>query len=359
MNTARRIDGIDLFRGIAAFAVVILHSDEGIKVAPSGWPFLLNFSAFAVPFFLATSFYLLIDKLSHSSKLIKWTDRFSRLLIPYAFWSAIYLGIKILQFILKKQPDKIKNLLENWPGLIFLGQSGFHLYFIPLLIAGILVVVMTESFIRSRPSLLLSTCLFVLCIFLYYNFTLVNLSDPSFLGWLEKNIYLQSIGLDAKILIFLLKVLGFFLRCSPYIVIALICDRLMIKDKLLNSGLFGFLICLILFVFVNAYSPPGFPKILGELLRGYITLALAFTSSIYIENNSVVSNIGRCSFGIYLMHLLFLQILWSFSNKFGLNFKNPSLVMLVFSVIFTYLTSWLLTHILMRKQEVSKVLFGF
>ena len=166
MNVTQRIDGIDLFRGIAAFAVVILHSDEVIKVAPQGWPFVLSFSAFAVPFFLATSFYLLIDKISHSSQLIKWSDRFSRLLIPYVFWSAVYLGIKILQFLLKKQPHKIHLLLEKWPELIFLGQSGFHLYFIPLLISGILLVAAGKSFLRSRPGLSLSN-IFISYIYLY------------------------------------------------------------------------------------------------------------------------------------------------------------------------------------------------
>jgi peptidoglycan/LPS O-acetylase OafA/YrhL len=354
MSATRRIDGIDLFRGIAAFAVVILHSDEGIKTEPQGWSFFLYFSAFAVPFFLATSFYLLVDKLSNSTQLIKWNDRFSRLLIPYAFWSAVYLVIKILQFLLKKQPHKIQSLLENWPGLIFLGQSGFHLYFIPLLFSGILVVVAAEFFIRSRPSLLWSIFLLFLCIFVYHSY--LNLS--------VENIYLEVFSVDRNTLDFLMKLLGFFLRCTPYISAALVCSRLMIKDKLLDLKLTGFFVCFILFVAVNAspslgWSPSlGLPKVVLELLKGYITLALAFTSSKYILANSVVSSLGRCSFGIYLMHLVFLQILWSFANKLGLNFNNPSLSMLVFSVVFIYLTSWLLTHFLMRNKNASIIMFG-
>jgi peptidoglycan/LPS O-acetylase OafA/YrhL len=358
MNATRRIDGIDLFRGIAAFAVVILHSDEGIKTAPQGWSFLLNFSAFAVPFFLATSFYLLVDKLSNSVQLIRWTDRFSRLLIPYAFWSVFYLGIKI-QFFLKRTPYKINGLLDNWYGLLFLGQSEFHLYFIPLLTAGILLVVAAESFIRSKPHLFLLGLLLVFCIVANQYYLSLNLEDVNlFLAWVAKVFHFIAVKFDQNILKFLIKLFGFFLRCSSYIAVALIFSRLMIKDKLLNSNLSGFFVCLILFVVVNAFPIFNLPKVVEELLKGYITLALAIASSSYIKNNSIISSLGHCSFGIYLMHFAIFQILWSFVSRFGLNLKHPSFLMLAFSVVFAYLMSWILTHFLLKKKNVSKIIFG-
>jgi peptidoglycan/LPS O-acetylase OafA/YrhL len=355
MNAARRIDGIDLFRGIAAFAVVILHSDEVIKVAPQGWSFVLHFSDFAVPFFLATSFYLLVDKLANSAQLIKWSDRFYRLLVPYIFWSFIYLGIKILQFLLKKQPHKVQLLLENWSGLIFLGQSEFHLYFIPLLISGIILVAASESFLRSRPSLLLSIFLLFLLLFIYNFYLSLDLTN---INRLEEMIKIKEFNLDYNIVSFFVKVLGFFLRCSSYIVMALICSRLMLKNKLLDLKFSGFLLCLILFIFINIFSDFGLPKVVDEFLKGYITLALAFTSSSYIHDNFIVSSLGRCSFGVYLMHLVFLQILWSVARKIGFDFEKPSLAILFLSIFFVYLISWLLTYFLMQKKEISKIIFG-
>jgi peptidoglycan/LPS O-acetylase OafA/YrhL len=355
MNATRRIDGIDLFRGIAAFAVVILHSDEVIKIAPQGWLVFLNFSAFAVPFFLATSFYLLVDKLGNSSKLIKWPDRFSRLLIPYTFWSFVYLGIKILQFFLKKQPHKIQLLLAQWPKLLFLGQSEFHLYFIPLLISGILLVIAGESFLRSRPSLSSSVFLLLISVFIYNFYLSFNFNHVS---WLDGAVKFRTVGLDSDILGFFIKILGFFLRCFSYIAAALICSRLTIKERLLDSKFSSFLICLIFFIAVNVFADFGLPKAVEELLKGYIALALAFISSNYIHDNSIVSSLGRCSFGIYLMHLVFLQILWSVANKIGFNFENPSLIILIFGVVFVYLMSWFLTHVLMQKKYISKIMFG-
>jgi peptidoglycan/LPS O-acetylase OafA/YrhL len=358
MSVTRRIDGIDLFRGIAAFAVVILHSDEGIKTDPQGWSFFLHFSAFAVPFFLATSFYFLVDKISNGTQLIKWNNRFSRLLIPYAFWSIFYLVIKI-QFFLKRTPHKINSLVENWYGLIFLGQSEFHLYFIPLLIAGILLIVAGESFIRSRPHLLLLVFLLVSCMFIYQYYLSLNLEAiNSFLAWLASSIHFDVVRFDQNALKFSVKLLGLFLRCSSYVFAALIFSRLMIKDMLLNFKLSGFLVCLILFVVINAFSDINLPKIVEELLKGYIALSLAFSSSSYIKNNSIISSLGRCSFGIYLMHFAFFQILWSFVSRFGFNLKHPSFLMLAFSVVFAYSMSWIMTHILMKKKEVSKIIFG-
>jgi peptidoglycan/LPS O-acetylase OafA/YrhL len=358
MSATRRIDGIDLFRGIAAFAVVILHSDEGIKTHPQGWSFFLHFSAFAVPFFLATSFYLLVDKLGSSSHAIKWTDRFSRLLIPYGFWSVFYLVVKI-QFFLKRTPHKINGLLENWYGLIFLGQSEFHLYFIPLLIAGILLVVAGESFIRSRPHLLLLVFLLISCIFVYQYYLSLSLEDiNSCLVWLANSIHFDIVGFDKNALKFFVKLLGLFLRCSSYVVAALIFSRLMTKDKLLDFKFPGFFVCLILFVLINAFSVFDLPKVVEELLKGYITLSLAFASSSYIENNSIISSLGRCSFGIYLMHFAFFQILWSFIGRFGFNLKQPSFLVLACSVVFAYSMSWILTHALLKKKKVSKIIFG-
>ncbi len=63
-NQKKRLLGIDLFRGIAAYGVVLIH---GLGEIPRNENALLIsnfFVAFCVPFFLATSFYFSI-KLVH------------------------------------------------------------------------------------------------------------------------------------------------------------------------------------------------------------------------------------------------------------------------------------------------------
>ena len=63
MNKQPRSVGIDLLRGLAIYSVVILHADQGVRVLPESWAMIRQASTFAVPFFLATSFFLAANKL--------------------------------------------------------------------------------------------------------------------------------------------------------------------------------------------------------------------------------------------------------------------------------------------------------
>ncbi|NEP20384.1 MAG: acyltransferase, partial [Leptolyngbya sp. SIO4C1] len=90
----KRLIGVDLFRGLSIFCVVLMHSDEGMKSTTSFWLEIIDFVAFAVPFFIATSFYLSVDKLKSNLKPYPLQDRLKRLFTPYIFWSIFYLFYK-------------------------------------------------------------------------------------------------------------------------------------------------------------------------------------------------------------------------------------------------------------------------
>jgi peptidoglycan/LPS O-acetylase OafA/YrhL len=361
MNPKQRLSGVDLFRGIAAFAVVILHSDEVIDRFPEGWPLVLKFSAFAVPFFLATSFYLMVEKLYdehfHS---MQWTKRLSRLLVPYAFWSILYLGIRISRHLLKHQAEKIQSLFENWPGLIFLGRSEFHLYFIPLLIIGIFVIISTESLIRNRLNLSLSLLLLLLSLVSYhlYGFFLDS-SSPNFIFLGTTAIQCSGTQKNGcEPLIYSLKIIGFLVRCLPYITAAIVLNHSAIKSRVFELKANGLIVFLIAFIVFNTFPLSWLPKVIIELSKGYITLVLAIIASKYIHGISTISSLGRCSFGIYLMHLLILQFLWSSLQKIGVDFNHISFLMLMTTVIFTFTISWLATFFLMKQKRISSLIFG-
>ena len=98
MKEKQRLLGIDLFRGIAAYAVILVHSGDetwGIPVDQSASEFRHLFY-FAVPFFLATSFYFTTSKPNINVYRKFWLSRFQRILIPYLVSMLVYSGLTLI-----------------------------------------------------------------------------------------------------------------------------------------------------------------------------------------------------------------------------------------------------------------------
>jgi fucose 4-O-acetylase-like acetyltransferase len=106
--------------------------------APVGYG-VLEFRAFfdfAVPFFLATSFYLAAQKLDRTGSLYSLGSRFKRLLVPYLFWSLIYICFKAAFFLFNNDTTSFHKLFSDPIGIVFLGASSVQLYFLPWLFVG-------------------------------------------------------------------------------------------------------------------------------------------------------------------------------------------------------------------------------
>ena len=350
----QRLVGLDLFRGIAAFAVVILHSDEGLTTLPASWAAILNFSGFAVPFFLATSFYLTIGKLS-SSKPMNWRARLPRLLIPYAFWSLIYLGINLIRFVSKHESAKIEGLWQNSLGIIFLGQAGFHLYFIPLLVTGMLIVMAAEPLLRQRIRLPILLGFLTVSLLAYATYGQVVSVVPEQAGI---DAVTGTLDPEQRIIFVLLKIVGYGIRCLPYIAIALFLHHASLRRYLTKFDLKTTLLLLIACLGINLFAFLLLPAVIHEMLRAYSVLLLALALSNYLKPQAAIASVSNCSFGIYLMHLLIVQLLVSVAQRIGLISEPVSLVALLSVVIAGFGLSWLLTLILMRSKMVSRLLFG-
>lgn len=360
MDKKQRLTGIDLLRGLAIYAVVILHSDEGISIKPTGWTAISQFSNFAVPFFLATSFYLIINKLSSSRSQISWKARITRLLIPYGIWSLIYLLHKIIKYLLKHENDKLIHLFQDPVSIIFFGGSAFHLYFIPLLLSGTLLVHFAYPLLKKQFNvqtlivfLLTSTLLYEILLLTGNSFQNgANLAFQNFLAatptgnqnWVVRTFFGE---------------LAWLIRCLPYIFMAMILTHPTISKKLSHFNTSSTLVLLVIFVTLNLCGNLFLPQSTYEIGRGYTTLLLGISLSTNLKENHIIANLGSCSFGIYLIHLLIVEVFQSLGNKFyavtGIQVSVLSL--LAFSVS-CFLLSWLATYLLMKKKTVAKLLFG-
>ncbi|HEY9603277.1 MAG TPA: acyltransferase family protein [Allocoleopsis sp.] len=145
-----RLTRLDLCRGIAIYAVVVQNSGDETWAEVGYWAAALrSFCSFAVPFFLATSFYLMVRKLYINKTKYSLISRMQRLLIPYIFWSALYLFLKSARFLLLNESDDLRKLFLDPISLIFIGGSSVQLYFLPLLLAGTLLMPLAAYLIKK------------------------------------------------------------------------------------------------------------------------------------------------------------------------------------------------------------------
>ena len=99
-KSTQRLFGVDLLRGIAAYAVVFVHSGDetlGLPISQNAIALRMDFY-FAVPFFLATSFYFLTSRNDIDISKRFWCSRVERILISYAVWSLIYVAFRSFFF---------------------------------------------------------------------------------------------------------------------------------------------------------------------------------------------------------------------------------------------------------------------
>ena len=126
---------IDALRVIAILAVILIHASTksmavtGLDITIQPFSLFLNQAArFAVPlFFLFFCFVLELNNKKDLSFVEFFKKRASRIVIPFAFWSVVYLlyGNKL---------DIAALFRNNFLDTLLYGTASYHLYFIPTLI---------------------------------------------------------------------------------------------------------------------------------------------------------------------------------------------------------------------------------
>jgi hypothetical protein len=81
-----------------------------------------------------------------------WRSKVERILIPYAIWTMIFFISRIIIFALTKKADRLQQLLQDPLSIIFFGGASYHLYFLPLLLTGTLLVLLIPLLARYKIS---------------------------------------------------------------------------------------------------------------------------------------------------------------------------------------------------------------
>jgi len=381
--TKQRLIGVELFRGVAAYGVVVIHADALMRY--SGFPTdywtvaFAEINRFAVPFFLAASFYFMTGKLyanvNHFPRGFNLKSKWKRLLIPYLCWSAIYLCLRLIKAL--SRSDGLTTLFQDPVGLIFLGGASIHLYFLPLLFLGSFLIVVPEYLVR-RQKVNIKTIAF-LWVFSILAYELMYVSGNAFQfgsNCLENasscsvafQSLLEAVLPNAKrnqVLRLILVALSWLIQCLPYVFMTMGLNHPLLQKKLKSFDkknlIFWIALIIIFCVFwiFDVFKIIYFPRALYEISIALCLLIVSIYLSKAVREIWIIENLGSCSFGIYLMHYLILVLYTTTGAKLSNEFlkASPIFTMLILATI-TFVTSWIITSLILPKKAVSRLLFG-
>jgi peptidoglycan/LPS O-acetylase OafA/YrhL len=359
--------GIELIRGLATYAVVLVHSGDeawGLPIDPIAIQFRLFFY-FAVPFFLAAAFYFLTAKpdVVYSAKF--WRSKVERLLIPYVVWSTLFFIFRVIIFSLAHQPERLQQLYQDPLSIVFFGGASYHLYFLPLLLTGTVLVLFTPLLARWRIN---TFGLVAIATFSTVLYTLLEVSGNGF-QLKDMSIAFESLTTNFKIDVEKYPVLRFIaietawtIRCLPYFSIALLLNKLHFTQKLSKFKATIIVGLAVLFMLSNTLGKRFLPEGLSELILSFITLCFGISISRYFSNNKIgnfISSIGSCSFGIYLIHPFVMYAVKPILSKIvpKLTESVSILSMLTLSVS-CFAISWVVVAYLTKTKLKTNYLFG-
>jgi peptidoglycan/LPS O-acetylase OafA/YrhL len=365
IQSTQRLLGIDLFRGIAAYAVVFVHSGDehlGLPVSQAATS-LKELFYFAVPFFLATAFYFLTSKAEIDTSQRFWRSRVDRILIPYAIWTIVYLVFRAIFFFKSNQMERLWDLLRDPLAIVCFGSASYQLYFLPLLFAGTFSIAIAKYLQKIHANRLLISFLAISSIIIY---AWLIQSGNTFRLNPNTAFYnlIQTAGVEIDslpLLRFLLVQIAWILNCLPYLFIGILLLPLcnLINQSNTSYRLMTVFLCTLVFLLSSAAIFIGIPGILKDIGQAYPLLLISIIISGYIKEGWLFHSIGACSFGIYLIHPFAMLIAKGFIAQTLPNLsKEVSVLSLLTISIMTFIISWMAIAFMKKNKWLAKYTLG-
>jgi peptidoglycan/LPS O-acetylase OafA/YrhL len=337
VNTIKKLDEIEYLRGFAILAVIAIHTSAiFLKIQNINMLLITNtiidvFSHFAVPLFIFISGFVLSLKYKGLfSQKTFYEKRAKSIFPPYIIFSALYLLFRIVESEINgnlKFPS-----VEEITFSFFTASSYYHLWFFGLIIQFYIfypyITKLFEVFTNNNKTLL-----FIFLIFITQQAWLVIESIS--ITYLTSSTYFNSIAYFNIVLQLLLS--RIFLSHIFYFILGIyMCQNYRyVKDKVFNSKKWILLTVIVLTVVISTlringvykygsyYSIPAsysasydllnsiyYPFIFSILLT--ISVNLSNIKNQYSDYLKIISLIGKYSFGIYLIHPMYMAIITAF-----------------------------------------------
>lgn len=287
---------IQLLRGIAIIAVIMIHTVSGEKAI-----FIRPFLNFAVALFIFLSGYLTNFSLEDSVKEF-YKKRIIRVGIPYIIWSIIYTVAY----------GSYDNFIKN----IMTGQACGIYYYILVYLQLTLLTPLSYKLVNSKYKILgfLITPIIIVGHYIYIYYTNKEIPYP----WNANNF----------IIWYIYFYLGIFLRKKNYIRIV------KIKKFILVLGLIIQLLEGYFWWDLGSFSMATTQLKISVIITNIVFLLLVkdWITDSKIKNNfllNILKEIGNMSFAIYLSHILIINILSKFVTKVYFFPLNSILVLIL------------------------------
>lgn len=308
-QTHHRSAWIDDARVIATLAVIIVHvATPGVvndyKTAvdlSSGWSIANAYdsiSRFCVPVFVMLTGALLVPQT------ISFTDfinrRVKRLLIPFLFWSVVYLGFHLA---LKVRDEGIIALSHSgyWILTQFVQGSSPHLWYVYMIVGVYLFIPIIRPWATAagNKAILFFLALWVITLFMTQQ-QLISISSPLDLRYFSGYVGYMLLGYyitDRLLITRYIQYLAIALFFGGFIITFLATKSYTINSPLLYQGFYEYLTINVameaagIFILIKSFSTRQF-------LAGFF--------------NPIRTVISRYGYGIYLAHLLVLSIMAHF-----------------------------------------------
>ncbi|MEM8677341.1 MAG: acyltransferase [Cyanobacteria bacterium P01_G01_bin.67] len=360
MSKVTRLIGIDLCRALAAFAVILVHSGDetwGLPISKGAIHFRHLFY-YAVPFFIAAFFYFSTKKLPLIIDNSFWHKKLQRIIIPYLLWSIFYVVSKAIKFSIEQDTAQLDKLLSDPWAIIFLGAASYHLYFIPMLLAGTFLLHIA-NYLNKQPNLLPLLLVLTVVSTFAYQLTLVFHNDfnldsytafPDLLNLLSEN------NLCYQVWRIVLVYLSWIIRCSPYFFTALLTHKsLKLFEQKLLCEKETIVAIFLIFLLINFVGSQYLPVALSEIVIAYSFLLFGITISQHIYQSDLITNLGIYSFGIYLIHPFAKSAIEIVLIKLVPQMtQSVSITSMLIYAVFSFLISWLCIAVLHLNKIIAQ-----
>jgi surface polysaccharide O-acyltransferase-like enzyme len=341
------INWISNLRLIALYAVIILHCSAPLlmgygKVPMSDWwqaDFLNALVRFAVPVFVMITGALLLHREYGIGSFLK--KRLSRVVIPFLFWSLVYVGYSWYNEEIAFGNDAWANVKEVLHLLKY--GSSYHLWYVYMLIGLYFFIPVIGKFVRNATE---KDILYFLIVW----FAVLLITQP-YLSRYNPVVDMHYFAGFAGYL-----VLGHYLAFKNFNIKHL---------RLWMALLFLFSVALIA---VGSWLLTSYPKYPGTmfyepvnpavvLLSGSIFMIVKFTVPIVSPVMVRIRDFaGQYNYGIYLAHTLVLYFL---DDPFGISYKLCTpIISIPLTALICFILSLLLVWLINKLPLVGKWISG-